>query len=406
MQFDPVTTGEFPSRVVTTVHLYRHGPVDTGGRRLAYGHTDVPLSRAGKRAHAAMVAHAQTLPTPDGVLTSDLGRCRSVAEQMARTLEVPLRIEPALREQHMGDWEGRAWGDLSAQDSAGIHAYWDDYANIAPPGGESLVDLRDRVRGFWTGAPELTGKRWIVVTHIGVIRCLVCHWLGHSLDEALRFAPARGSHTQLLLAQAGAVVEVLGERVAAPERAARGPGPRLALSGSSGVGKTTLGRALAAELGVPFLEEGMRARLEGGLVLHDLERDQMRDLVWELWHEQVAAEQAAIAEHGGFVADRSSLDFAAFWLWYGFTREDDEPARFLETCVAHSARYDRILLLPWGVLELEADGVRSSNRWLQRTFQGLLEGVLAREAAPQLVARMPPLTELSERLSWALDQRP
>jgi broad specificity phosphatase PhoE len=406
MQFDPVTTNEFPSRLVTSVHLYRHGPVDTGGRRLAYGHTDVPLSRAGKRAHAALVAHARTLPRPDGILSSDLSRCRALAEALAETLDVPLRIEPALREQHMGDWEGRAWGDLSAADSAGIHAYWDDYANIAPPNGESLVDVRDRVRAFWQGAPELTGKRWIVVTHIGVIRCLMCDWLGHSLDEALRFAPARGSHTQLLLAEAGAVVEVLGERVAPVERAARGEGPRLALSGSSGVGKTTLGRALAQELRVPFLEEGMRTRLEGGLVLHDLSRDQMRALVWELWDEQVAAEDAAIQEHGGFVADRSSLDFAAFWLWYGFTREEDEPARFLDTCVAHCARYDRILLLPWGVLELKADGVRSSNRWLQRTFQGLVEGVLSREAPPQLVARMPDLTALDQRLAWALDQRP
>ena len=41
--------------------------------------------------------------------------------------------------------------------------------------------------------------------------------------------------------------------------------PRLGLSGSAGTGKSTLGRALAAALDVPYLPEGMRSRLEAGL---------------------------------------------------------------------------------------------------------------------------------------------
>ena len=44
MNFDPVTTSELPSRVVTELHLFRHGAVDTGGVRQAYGHLDLPLS--------------------------------------------------------------------------------------------------------------------------------------------------------------------------------------------------------------------------------------------------------------------------------------------------------------------------------------------------------------------------
>jgi cytidylate kinase len=104
------------------------------------------------------------------------------------------------------------------------------------------------------------------------------------------------------------------------------PPPRIALSGSAGIGKTTLGTAVADRLGVPFIEEGMRARLEAGLDLHTLDRDQHRNLVEALFEECWATPATNAA--GGFVADRSPIDFLAFWLYYGFAADDVGTARF------------------------------------------------------------------------------
>ncbi len=97
------------------------------------------------------------------------------------------------------------------------------------------------------------------------------------------FAPAVGSCTSLLVSEAGAVVESLGERPWAWDTAPVVPSvalARIALSGSAGTGKTTLGRLLAERLGVPFIEEGMRARLERGLDVHRFDKDDWRKLVW------------------------------------------------------------------------------------------------------------------------------
>ena len=50
---------------------------------------------------------------------------------------------------------------------------------------------------------------------------------------------------------------------------------RIAISGSAGTGKTTLAKALADRLQVPYLEEGFRKRHEAGLDPHDLSQAEL-----------------------------------------------------------------------------------------------------------------------------------
>lgn len=152
---------------------------------------------------------------------------------------------------------------------------------------------------------------------------------------------------------------------------------RIAICGSAGTGKSTLARRLAAELGVPFIGEGMREYLERTHVdLHSLGWDGLQSLVLTLWEERKAAEAACQA---GFVADRASYDFAAFWLYYRFAQPGELTERYFAETLA-PGRYDRILLLPWGRIPLLSDGVRSSDPYVQLHLQTLIEGMLHRHA--------------------------
>ncbi|MSP57086.1 MAG: hypothetical protein EXR69_16035 [Myxococcales bacterium] len=160
------------------------------------------------------------------------------------------------------------------------------------------------------------------------------------------------------------------------------PGARIALSGSAGTGKTTLGKRLAAELGLPYVPEGMRAYLEGnGPDLHSLGRDGLRALVLRLWDEQMEAERVAVQDHGGFVVDRCAVDFSAFWIYYGYAADDPETRRLFAETQAPT-RYDSVWLFPWGAFPVEADGVRSSSPWVQLHVHTLIEGMLHRAGAP------------------------
>jgi hypothetical protein len=178
--------------------------------------------------------------------------------------------------------------------------------------------------------------------------------------------------------------------------------PRIGITGSAGVGKTALGLRLGKALGVPYLAEGMRARLEGGLDLHALGRDGLRALVETLADEMVNAVVAAENADGGFVSDRCPLDCAAFWLYYGFGHDASATATLFDSAAsALLEHYDLVVILPWGALPLAADGVRTANPWLQLHYQVLVEGLLHRWLPIGRLAKLPPtVSDLDARVAW------
>lgn len=176
---------------------------------------------------------------------------------------------------------------------------------------------------------------------------------------------------------------------------------RLALSGSAGTGKTTLGRALAKQLGATYIEEGFRKRVDAGLLMYQLDDAQRRDLLRELWQEQRTLELAA---DGNYVSDRSSVDYASFWLHYGLNDAEQETADFMAQMEEEGKHLQHILLCPWGVLPLVADGVRSTNPWLQLRFQAILDGMHLRMTSSEKLIRVPDWTDLEARLEFVREQ--
>ncbi len=208
--FDKPTMRIIPSATVVRVHLFRHGEV--AGSRVCRGQSDARLSPRGEaQSDAAAAWFRASQPAPDLVLSSDLSRCAALARRLS---DAPVLV-PALREQDMGRWDGRGWEELTVEDPAGTSAYWNDYVHARPPGGETYGECFARAASWWD-AQDFGDRRVVIVTHIGVIRALVCHWLGLPPDQALRFAPAYASHARVLLADAGAVVECFGETAYLP----------------------------------------------------------------------------------------------------------------------------------------------------------------------------------------------
>lgn len=390
--------------------LLRHGAVETGGERLCYGHLDLPLSAAGETQRAALFRHVLEQPRrPDRIWSSDLSRCADLARDLAAALAAPLELTPALREQHMGAWEGLPWNDLQRDHGRVINDAWVHYERWAPPGGESFTTLFDRLIPFARGvdAPFRSGRH-LVVGHSGVLRALACIALDLPPSAGLRIAAAPGTWSRILFAEAGGVVSVLGAPPGSP-----GPSPhldrppRLALSGSAGVGKSTLARALSASWSVPYIPEGMRDRLEAGLDLHSLDHDGLASLIVELWQEQRGRERDAVGRAGGFVADRSSIDFLAYWLLYRLDFDSERTAALHDDLRAHTGSYDAILLLPWGALPLTHDGVRSTNRWNQLHLQATLEGLLHRLVPPERLLVLPTeLHAVDDRIAWTRSRLP
>ncbi|MDX1710486.1 MAG: histidine phosphatase family protein [Rhodovibrionaceae bacterium] len=146
--------------------LLRHGPTDWNAAERIQGHTDVPLSEAGREAVAGWRLPKRVRGYT--VYASPLARTC----QTARLLDLPnVRLEPRLKEMNWGAWEGRRLQDLRLELGEDMRQRERQGFDFRPPGGESPRDLLERLTS-WLREVADAGEPVLAITHKGVIRTL------------------------------------------------------------------------------------------------------------------------------------------------------------------------------------------------------------------------------------------
>lgn len=168
------------------IYLFRHGEVDTGGRRFI-GQSNRPLAPAGRRQAAAWRERLKGVSWR-AVYASDLDRSRETAEIVAGK---PPALLPELREIHLGEWEGVPMADIRR----GRPEQWAERGRrmdrFRPPGGESFADLRDRAWPAFQMVAETPGPV-LVAAHAGVNRVILCELLAMPLSALFRLGQDPG----------------------------------------------------------------------------------------------------------------------------------------------------------------------------------------------------------------------
>jgi broad specificity phosphatase PhoE len=198
---------------MTTFHLVRHGAHEQQGKVLV-GRSDVPLSGPGLEQSKRLADRLAHEPI-NAVLTSPRERTRRTAEVIAERHNIHVETAAELDEVDFGDWLGRAFADLRNEPE------WDRYHRFrsiaAPPGGESLLALRVRVRDLML---RLEIRRpegaFVLVSHGDVIRAAVLHCLGLGDDAVHRIDVAPGSLTTVVIDGGGPRIICLNERMWSP----------------------------------------------------------------------------------------------------------------------------------------------------------------------------------------------
>ncbi|MEE4253884.1 MAG: alpha-ribazole phosphatase [Desulfuromusa sp.] len=178
----------------TRMHLLRHGQVDGFEEKRYNGQSDVHLTAHGRQQSAAFAGRLQHLKL-GGIYSSDLYRCRVAADQIALLQKVQPVYKEELRELHAGDWQGQTWKQLQRNYPELWQARIDDIVHVAPPSGESLLQLASRVRpAIKQIVSDHIGGEIVVVAHGGVNRVILLDAIGAPLEKLFHIEQDFGCH--------------------------------------------------------------------------------------------------------------------------------------------------------------------------------------------------------------------
>ncbi len=156
----------------TTILLVRHGETDWNRDGRIQGQSDPPLNDRGREQARSLARQLEGLPL-DAVYSSDLVRARETAEILAAGLDLPVIVDPDLREIDFGSWEG-----LTAEE---VRTRWPDAferrATVEPAaydGGETHAALLRRVGAAVRRLVGIhAGGQILLVAHGGPVRALL-----------------------------------------------------------------------------------------------------------------------------------------------------------------------------------------------------------------------------------------
>ena len=130
------------------------------------------------------------------VYSSPLKRAVRTADIVAKPHSIAVQTIEELGEMRIGAWEGMFAGDIAAKYPELWKTWRTNPGDFRMPGGESLGEVCERaIRAFGVIMDESEGKMVLAVTHDVVVKLLVAHCLGVSLNIYRRLEVGNASIT-------------------------------------------------------------------------------------------------------------------------------------------------------------------------------------------------------------------
>jgi alpha-ribazole phosphatase len=157
------------------IALVRHGQTAVNRAGRLQGRVDVALNELGTQ-QAAQLGAAFAAEPVTRVISSPLQRARDTAAPIARAHALAVDSDDRLVEIDYGEWDERGLREIGPEE----WERWRGDPKFAPPGGESLARVTERVVDFCN---EYLGDELVVaVSHVSPIKSAVCWALG--VDES------------------------------------------------------------------------------------------------------------------------------------------------------------------------------------------------------------------------------
>lgn len=187
-----------------TLYLLRHGETAANGRFI--GSTDLPVAPHG----FLQLDTTRDLLLKEGItriFCSPMLRCRQTAEHLGLWQRAEECAE--LREIDFGDWEGKTFTEISSTWPEKVQEWGTWSESFTFPAGENIGGFLDRIREVKSCIDSCDDEKILVISHGGVIRTLICLYLGLSAGNYLLFEIKAGCYATLSLYSDGGVLTSL-----------------------------------------------------------------------------------------------------------------------------------------------------------------------------------------------------
>ena len=162
---------------VRRVVLWRHGRTTWNALRRSQGQLDIPLDDVGVAQARDTAARLASL-NPVAIVSSDLQRAAATAAELRRVTDVPVSLDPGLREIDVGAWQGLTV-EQYAERFPEEYRRWRAGEDVRRGGGETYAEVADRVcAAIEQAACRLgSGETAVLVSHGVAIRVGTCRFL-------------------------------------------------------------------------------------------------------------------------------------------------------------------------------------------------------------------------------------
>jgi len=172
--------------------VYRHPELAVRG--VCHGQSQVDLAESPAAAAAAIVDELSWKARLDSfnvAWSSPWNQTRLVAQHLAEELGIEHREDTRLSEMRFGDWEGKSYSEIRAEQPEKFQMWMETWLTEGAPGGETVEDFLNRV-GSWFAEFKEQSKSGLMISHSGTIRALLHHFHEAPFSELIARPIAEG----------------------------------------------------------------------------------------------------------------------------------------------------------------------------------------------------------------------
>ncbi len=200
---------------ITNLFIARHGQTKWNVEHRIQGKSDSPLTKLGVRQALQLGKRLSDIGL-DVIFSSSSRRAYRTAQIVSeeQKSKIPLFAERDLMEISLGEWEGMLRSEIDELYPRMQDIYFNNPPAFRPVGnGETFFQVRDRVLNCLNRVLEKnTGKNILLVTHTAVVKLILSHFEGRSLENLWDppiIRPASLSH--ISISESGTVIKSYGD---------------------------------------------------------------------------------------------------------------------------------------------------------------------------------------------------